>query len=342
MSVNIEQIAVTPLTKVDIPQVIALAARQQIRWHVLDARLAIPATAEPLTNYFEAQLSPTSGNQPLVAHDHSGAVRAFVVAKVSPSSIADNPERGGLAASLILPAPSDHDATEIAGALLQALDRYWRMQATSCDMLSWPTRDHWLFECLPPLGLTPDTTSATRGFDLMPATTRAAPAGLIARLARPHDVEQLVALNREAEEYHTLVNPFKTYQPRLDDDLRNRLARAFAPLAGDDPARFIVVEQDGEIVAMNDTFVTNFKPASPLTPFPASRYCYFRGTAVRADRRGQGIGHLLVQASFDAWQGEQFDFYYLHYNLGNPISRRFWPSLGFDPMLTWYQRKNKA
>ena len=102
----------------------------------------------------------------------------------------------------------------------------------------------------------------------------------------------------------------------------------------------LVVEQGREIVAMAENTLLEVSRDDEPGFTPPGRYACIDNVSVREELRGQGIGHLLVQAIFAAFAvtSLSLDGYLLWYNPDNPQAGRFWPHLGFVPLWTTYQR----
>lgn len=335
----------------DIPALVELIGAQEARWHQLDARLR-PARSADEARAMLAQQWEQVDAAPLVARTSGGQVRGYalpVLREFSYESVADAQAlevfepRTGFVESLTLPSPDEADALPVATALLAGIQRWWQEQGTLAEMCHWPTRDTWLDERLRAAGLEPFLQRSVRAAAPLSPSSRPAPADARLRLAVPADEETLVALYMEESIYHHEHSPFFRRSPLQDAAFRAWIAPAWAGMAVEEGGPLIVVvERAGEVVALavNEFFVV--EDGSHRDCLPLGRYIDIAEVGVRADLRGQGIGRVLVQGVFDACTRLRPDGYVLGFSTHNPLSSRFWPHLGFQPSLTFYQRKTTA
>ena len=335
----------------DIPALVELICAQEARLHQLDARLR-PARAADEVEAMLAQQWEQPDAASLVVRDAGGQVRGYalpVLREFSYESVADAQAlevfepRTGFVESLTFPAPHEADALPVATALLEAVQRWWHEQGAQAEMCHWPTRDAWLDERLRAAGHEPFLQRSVRAAAPLPPSSRPAPEDARIRLAVPADEETLAALYMEESIYHHEHSPFFRRSPLQEEAFRAWIAPAWVGMAVEEGGPLIVVvERAGEVVAMavNEFFVV--EDGSHRDYLPPGRYIDIAEVGVRADLRGQGIGRALVQGVFDACARWRPDGYVLGFSTHNPLSSQFWPRLGFQPSLTFYQRKAAA
>jgi GNAT superfamily N-acetyltransferase len=246
--------------------------------------------------------------------------------------------RNGVARHLALPDPKEADARAAAAALLVALSASWRGGGTTGDLVRWPSADPWLEPSLTEHGFRLDSICT-----LQPPVPLGLPAkpSLRVREALPEDEEALVRLLEEELRYHEQYTPFVRSGPAVLQAFRRKLARRWAGAQLSEGAPLLlVVDQGREIVAMAENTLLEVSRDDEPGFTPPGRYACIDNVSVREERRGQGIGHLLVQAIFAAFAATSLplDGYILWYNPDNPQAGRFWPRQGFVPLWTTYQR----
>lgn len=329
----------------DVAGVVDLIAQQEARLVALDGRLCPPHEREQLNilvhleELLESEQRPEMA--PIVVRDGK-RVRGYVqpgLWEIPADSTAACffPPRTGLAYHMTLPPPDAPDCAQAADALLDALDTRWAAMGTLGEVVGWPSRDAWLAPLLAMRGFVPDSVLAVRANRPLPAPGQHA-ATLRARRAEPSDADVLVALYLEEIEFHVQRAPFPWQVEGLEAGFRVSLAQAWARASVEDHAPLlVVVERDGEIVAMAQTYIEHVKRGrSYLAP---GRYGYLNNVAVREDCRGQGVGRVLVAAALAELAALDVDGFYLYYLAVNDLAAGFWPRLGFEPLVTRYQRR---
>lgn len=342
------EITVTHLGDEYLDDVVELIAAQESRQHTLDPRLVAAHTRQQLKAAFAIQCR--SGEQALVAVDATGHVRGYVrpgVWELSETSIlrAFLSARNGVTGHLTLPAPAEEEAHAVAAALLAALSASWRSHDTSGDLIRWPSTDSWLEPSLWEQGFRLDSVCATRPLQPEDSAMHAPSSPFTTREALPEDEEVLVELLEEELHYHERYTPFVRSSPAVLAAFRRKLARLWAGASPEEGAPLmLVVERADEIVAMAENTLLVVGPDDEPGFTPPGRYGCIDNVSVREERRGQGIGRLLVRAIFDAFAatGLLLDGSILWYNPDNPQARHFWPRMGFQPLWTTYQRLHTA
>lgn len=342
------EILVTHLHDEHLDDVLTLLVAQRSRQSAVDHRLVATHTRQQMKAALAIRYG--SDEQPLVALDANGRVRGFArpdVWELAETSMlrAFLSARNGVAGHLALPDPAEEDAPVVAAALLVALSDSWRSRRTTGDLIRWPSADFWLEPILAERGFWLDSVCATRSLHPLDEAGRALSSPFVARPAQPEDEEVLVGLLQEELHYHERYTPFVRSSHEVLKAFRGKLACLWKGASLEEGAPLmLVVEQAGEIVAMveNTLLVLGSDDEPGFTP--AGRYGCIDNVSVREERRGQGIGRLLVQASFEAFAATSLslDGYILWYNPDNPQAGRFWPHMGFQPLWTTYQRLHPA
>ena len=252
--------------------------------------------------------------------------------------------RNGVAHHLALPPPEAPDAQQVATALFSALSEGWRAYDTTGDLIRWPSTDPWFESALFAQGFQVDSICAAYTPPLN-KRRQSAPSSFVTRPATPADETALVTLFEEELRAHESYTPFVRSNPTVLAAFRKKLTRLWAGKSLEDGAPLIlVVEREGEIVAMAENTLLDLSPDDEPGFTPPGRYGCIDNVSVQKGWRRHGIGRWLVQAVFDAFAatGLALDGYLLWYNPDNPLAGTFWPRMGFLPLWTTYQRLHPA
>lgn len=335
-------ITVVPMSADQLPAVVALLLAQGTRQREHDARLRAMRLHEQVTATLLKRLD--AGEPSLVALDASGQVRGYAspaVWQLAETSIlrAFLSARNGVARNLVLPDPRDGDAAAVLAALLTTLSAWWQDHNTTGDLIRWPSADQWLVAQLVGHGFRLDSVCAAR--EPHSSLHHDPLSRIVTRPARPTDEEALVDLFAEELIYHERYTPFVRCRPAVLAAFRRKLARMWAGASLEEGAPLVLVaERDGEIVGMAETALLDLSPDDEPGFTSPGRYGCIDNVCIREAWRGQGIGHLLVQAVDDAFAALPLalDGWLLWYNPDNPQAAHFWPRRGFVPLWTTYQR----
>ena len=335
-------LAVIPMSAAHVPAVVPLLVAQETQLRERDAWLRVVRSREQVTAILRKRLD--TGEPSLVALDAGGRVRGYAspaVWELAETSIlrAFLSARNGVARDLALPDPHDGDATAVLAALLATLSLWWQNQATTGDLIRWPSADQWLVARLAVHGFQLDSVCALR----RPHSSvhHDPPSGIVTRQATPADEEALVALFAEELWYHERFTPFVRCSPAVLAAFRRKLACLWAGERMEVGApRVLVAEYGNEVIGMAETTLLSIASDDEPGFTSPGRYGCIDNVSVRENLRGQGIGHLLVQAVDDAFAAFHLDLdgWLLWYNPDNPQAARFWPRMGFVPLWTTYQR----
>ncbi len=332
-------ITVSTMRRKDIATVANLIQAQAERLHRLDPRI------NPPNDIYEirAKLEYASGDEvyrPLVArfgeqlvgyiwpgmwflHEQS-ALRTFYGA------------RNGILRDFAILPPEHTLALISVDTLIQHVHHFWQDRRADMFGINWPTKDSWFHDIIIRFGYMADSATAIRPLHPLPEVPT--PANLVIRGARPDDMNALEALHIEEVAYHPPHDPLKRKMntPALEKDFRQNIAAYFAgyPTAFGKPV-VMVAEQNGEVVGLAECYIEQVTHGNLLR---RGKWGYLNSVGVRADKRGQGIGRALVAQTLKTLAehgAEQFYLYFMYYN---PLSSKFWPSMGFEPAWTRYTR----
>jgi ribosomal protein S18 acetylase RimI-like enzyme len=328
--------------KKDLDAIVPLFAAQEARHYALDPRLERPRSAQAIRQMLAGEFDDEG--EPLIVRDQVGAVRGFVIARIfeipaGNAMLSFYTARNGSHRALTLPDPAAPDAIVVAGALLAALDHQWQAWQTSADLLTWPSADRWLEPLLHRHNFVADSIVAWHPNAPLAPSSHPPDQCLRVRLAQPADEQSLVALHLGGIQFHTDHGAHVRVVAGVEEDFREKLARLWQGQSPEVGAPLVVVvEQQGEVVAMSENYIEQSPGWGALSRFPPGRYGYLNSVSVRADKHGQGIGRLLTQGAIEAFAPYKVDAFGLWYMPANPISSKFWPHVGFTPLWTQYRR----
>ncbi|GLV60221.1 hypothetical protein KDH_70420 [Dictyobacter sp. S3.2.2.5] len=338
-----QHIAVVPVSDEHIPAIVELVRAQERRWYSLDPRLRDVRSTEQVVEML--QLHRSQELPPVVALDEQGRLCGYVHPKIWQLHPKDGlraffTARNGLAKSLTLPDPADPNAFRVASALFATLSRLWSEQQVYGEMIRWPCCDPWLSSLVRKQGFLLDSELAYQAAPLA-LESRTFPEDIHARLARPEDEEALVALFTEELLFHEPYTPFVRMSSSVERAFRDRLDLLWSGKSVEEGAPLVVViERDAQIVAMSECDLYIIESEDDGEPYfiRRGRYGHINNMGVQQAFRGQGVGRLLVQASFEGLAHLRLGGYLLWFNPANPLSSQFWPRMGFSPLWRTYQR----
>ncbi|GER92218.1 hypothetical protein KDW_63800 [Dictyobacter vulcani] len=343
---NSQQILVTSVTDARISAIIDLVWAQGQRWHQLDSRLNAISSKEQIASMIQHHRSQEQ--LPLVAVDTQNRVRAYVHPAIWQLDPEDGlraffSDRNGLARYLTLPDPDDADAFLVVSTLFAELTQRRNGQRIRGEIVYWPSCDLWLDKLLHKQGYLLDSELAYQRFPIKISEPPHSYSGtnMQSRLACRDDEDVLAALFTEELVFHEPYTPFVHMNPAVEQAFRDRLSLLWAGKSLEEGAPLVVViELDGRVVAMSesDLYIVNEDEKDASYLLPAGRYCHINNMGVCQELRGQGIGHMLVKATVDLFEPMNLDGSILWFNPDNPLSSRFWPRLGFQPLWRTYQR----
>jgi len=158
------------------------------------------------------------------------------------------------------------------------------------------------------------------------------PAGTTARAATPADLDQVVALHREAVRFQAAANPSVRLLPAADAGFVDRLRSGRSASS--------VVAEGGRLLAVCEWWpVDGGGEQDRPALLPPGRYTYLNSVAVTEDARGRGFGRAVVAAALAA-AGAGPAGSALWFSPPNPIASRVWPHLGWRPIWSAWERRS--
>jgi ribosomal protein S18 acetylase RimI-like enzyme len=323
--------------------IVQLLTEQARGFHALDARFADRETE----GWFLERVRSWLAMQDLVnlvARDGQGGVVGYGGARVQTLPEGHEwrewaPRTAGVWEGLAVRPPRFSERAEILAALVQSSRREWRSEALTGEYALWPSSDSPLGDALVELGLvrsahlayTPVTSSWSRG------SGRA-----MCREARETDFPALWRLRSEQSDYHLQHCRFQRRIAGAEEIFRQQFDAAVHPLG--DPADrplISVVESDGAVVGFVATEIQTMGPGNTRY-LPAGRYGYIHNAAVDGSFRGRGMGRDLLEYARLRLQDQHLKGLVLWYVEDNPLSRVFWPRLGFRNLWTRYEMRHES
>jgi GNAT superfamily N-acetyltransferase len=153
--------------------------------------------------------------------------------------------------------------------------------------------------------------------------------GLMVRHAAAADLAAVVRLGIDSVHYHASLEP-AMHVPRGEDGKMRR--RFEAILRERKQSALFVAVLDGRVVGFYSLYLQSIDETWTPPLFAPGRYGLLAEVAVAEGLRGRGIGRRLF-AAVDQWFRERGAHrLWLIYLPRNPLSSRFWPALGFEPV----------
>ena len=153
--------------------------------------------------------------------------------------------------------------------------------------------------------------------------------GLSMRHATSADLNEIVALGIESVRYHAALDP-TMHVPRGEDGKMRRRFQAI--LREPQHGALFVAMLDWQIVAFYSLYLQSIDDSWTPPLFAPGRYGLLAEVAVAEGLRGRGVGRRLFHTVEQWFRERGAQRFWLIYLLRNPLSSRFWPSLGFQPV----------
>ncbi|GHO59219.1 GNAT family N-acetyltransferase [Ktedonobacter robiniae] len=323
-----------------IPSIVALWQAQEQRQRQLDSRLHAPLPASDLERSVRQGLA-----HGLVVLGEDGKVRGYAhpgIWSLPETSLlhAFLTPKNGITHALVLPDPQEPDAQEVAAIVLLALSDFWHTQHITGNLIRWPSRDPWFESLLIAHGFALDSVCALRPHPPVFAQLHAS--SFTVRPARQEDEGALIGLFQEELTFHEHYTPFVRSNSVVLSAFQGKLARLWAGRNVSEGAPFIVVaERAGNVLGMAENTLLTVEVMDEPGFTPPGQYGCLDNVCVHEQWRGQGVGRLLLHASFEMWESMQqltLDGYVLWYNPDNPRAVRFWSRWEYEPLWTTYQQ----
>ena len=149
------------------------------------------------------------------------------------------------------------------------------------------------------------------------------------RRAGRGDLEAVVRLGMESVHYHASLEPTM----RVPRDEGKKMRRRFETvLAEPGESTIFVAELQRQIAGFYSIYLQSIDDSWTPPLFAPGRYGLIAEVAVDPRFRKRGIGHRLFDAASQWFHERGARSFWLIYLPANPLSSRFWTSLGFAPV----------
>lgn len=161
------------------------------------------------------------------------------------------------------------------------------------------------------------------------------PRDLEIRTATKSDVNMIADLMMESWRFHAAHQP----AIQLSNSIREGCRRQTRFMLGDGVNQVMLVAQwQDEIVGFFGIGLSAQDPLSRPALFSKGYYGDIHEVGVRSDQRRQGVGRAMYAAAWQWFKARHVQGVFVNYAPTNPLSSRFWPSLGFeDAWLNWWR-----
>ena len=140
------------------------------------------------------------------------------------------------------------------------------------------------------------------------------------RDAALEDLDGLARLWNEFMDFHEELDPAWQRIPEAEGIWRKYITG----LIEDPKVLVLVAEDDGRLVGHLTAMIQELPPV-----FPEKCYGFVQEISVTAEKRGQGVAHLLYERA-EAWSRQRgANHMRANIDTGNQLSRAFWNSVGF-------------
>jgi ribosomal protein S18 acetylase RimI-like enzyme len=320
---------------------VGLVRQQQLRWSHSDMRLPSFTTAQ-IHELVKSARELSRNNPIVIGSPDEPYCMAFPGRQLLPS------DSEGLVYFEELSGVAQLTAfREIPGEiihfreLVSALEAAWSAAGIDAALFYWPTRDGDMGDHFISAGYMLDSYMAVH-MGPMPDWEIGNALKLrefTVRSARPKDEASILEIHRQVVQAHIPNAPFAREVPTSTFGIRERLRKFWAKEPGSDMVPLIlVVEAAGHVVAMADCWIHPVAPRleNPLRP---GKYAYINSFGVASGLRRSGIGKILASRLSTELGNYDLDGSYLIYSPYNESARSFWPSIGYEPMWTLYQKR---
>lgn len=152
---------------------------------------------------------------------------------------------------------------------------------------------------------------------------------VIIRHATRRDLDEVVRIGMGSVYYHASLEPTMQVPKHESRKMRQRFEAAIKNATR---SAVFVAEQHGQVVGFYSIYVQMIDESWTPPLFAAGRYGLIAEVAVDQNFRHQGVGRKIF-AEVERWfHARGVECYWLIYLPHNPLSSKFWPSLGFAPV----------
>ena len=325
-------------------QLIDLIARQQERWQRIDPRLPrVPISSLP---FLVKKACESSFQDPIIVGPscHPDCIAFPVLLRLSPDSddLVYFESLSGAAIQITFSEDLPGVFSRSFGDLISRLEAAWAINGATAGLINWPTYDREVANSLLAAGYTLDSYLALRqGVPDLPPI-RSPQLTVTTRFAIPDDEVAILELQRQVVQAHIPNAPFARNAPTAISGMRDRLSRIWAGETIDEGASLVIVADIADrIVAMAECQIV-FITAQPDALLSPGKYALIKNFGVAQELRRSGIGHILERAVSLACIELSVNGFYLIFSPYNPSASAFWPSVGYEPIWTLYQKRGFA
>lgn len=163
----------------------------------------------------------------------------------------------------------------------------------------------------------------------------AAPDGLAIRVAGTGDIPALTDLALAEHHYHAAL-PGSAVSPDQPRATSEQVAADNVAAPPETSHQLVAVDGDGRVVGSIHGTIQEFADDQIQRYLLPPRYGYVGLTSVTEPARGTGVGRALIDSLMGWFAARDVEPVFLHCQVDNPLSSRFWTRSGFVPHLEIY------
>ena len=322
-------------------QIIDLIVSQQQRWRQIDPRLPQIPTSE--LSSFLKQGYESCKHFPVVvgpaAGPHCMALPGLRSLNAQSDELVYFQRLTGTAIQASFRSTSPYVLDQVLGTLLARLEETWKADGATAAIFNWPTRDGDVKDLFRREGYALDSHLAVRSGVSHSEPGCRSDWTVITRRAMPSDEAAILDLHRQVIQAHIPNAPFARLHPTAIPAMRNRLRRIWEGGTVEEGASLVIIaELDDQVVAMAECQIRSIAAELGALLQPG-RYLLINSFGVSQAVRRRGIGNILERAVTATCENLSVDGSYLIFSPYNPSANSFWPSVGYEPIWTLYQKR---
>ncbi len=152
--------------------------------------------------------------------------------------------------------------------------------------------------------------------------------GVHVRHATRRDLDEVVRIGMQSVYYHAGLESTLEVARGEARKMRRRFEQAL-----NEPAySTILIAESAQVLGFYSLYIQDVNDTWSPPLFAAGRYGLIAEVAVEEKFRGQGIGRAIFAEAEKWFRARAVNSYWLIYLPHNPLSSKFWPSLGFEPV----------
>jgi GNAT superfamily N-acetyltransferase len=325
----------------DEGRIVDLIVSQQRRWSRIDSRLPqIPTSELPsfLKQGYESCKHPPVVVGPAASPDCM-AFPGFRSLDPESDELVYFQRLTGTAIQASFRSTSPRVLDRVIGTLLARLEETWKAGGATAAIFNWPSRDGDVHDLFHREGYTLDSHIAVRSGVSHREPSCGSDGTVTTRRAISSDEAAILDLHRQVIQAHIPNAPFARLHPAAIPAMRDRLRRMWAGETVEEGASLVIVaELDDRVVAMAECQIRSIS-AEPGALLQPGRYLLINSFGVSQAVRRRGIGNILERAVTETCANLSVDGSYLIFSPYNPSANSFWPSVGYEPIWTLYQKR---